>query len=28
MVRQYYWLYEADGPLSWRPRQNGAAKGA
>jgi len=28
MVRQYYWLYEADGPLSWRPRQDGAATGA
>ena len=28
MVRQYYWLYEADGPLSWRPRHDGTAKGA
>jgi len=26
MVRQYYWLYEASGPLSWRPRGDGAAK--
>ncbi len=22
MVRQYYWLYEANGPLGWRPRQD------
>jgi hypothetical protein len=28
MIRQYYWLYEANGPLGWRPRQDGAAKGA
>jgi Na+/H+-dicarboxylate symporter len=28
MVRQYYWLYEPAGPLSWRPRQNDPAKGA
>jgi hypothetical protein len=28
MVRQYYWLYESSGPLSWRPRQDRAAKGA
>ena len=27
MVRQYYWLYEPNGLLSWRPRQDGAAKG-
>jgi hypothetical protein len=20
MVRQYYWLYESNGPLGWRPR--------
>jgi len=26
MVRQYYWLYEASGPLSWRPRQDASAK--
>ena len=26
MVRQYYWLYEANGPLGWRPRQDGASK--
>jgi hypothetical protein len=25
MIRQYYWLYEASGPLSWRPRADGAA---
>lgn len=28
MVRQYYWLYEPAGPLSWRPRQDGSPKGA
>jgi hypothetical protein len=28
MTRQYYWLYEARGPLGWRRRQNGSAKGA
>ena len=28
MVRQYYWLYEAAGPLNWRPRQNDPTKGA
>ena len=22
MVQQYYWLYEASGPLGWRPRQD------
>ena len=22
MVQQYYWLYEANGPLGWRPRQD------
>ena len=22
MVRQYYWLYEANGPLGWRLRQD------
>lgn len=22
MVRQYYWLYEANGPLGWRPRKD------
>ena len=22
MVRQYYWLYELEGPIRWRPRQN------
>jgi hypothetical protein len=27
MLRQYYWLYEANGPLGWRARQDGAAKG-
>ena len=26
MVRQYYWLYEAAGPLNWRPRQDGPAQ--
>lgn len=25
MVRQYYWLYEPAGPLSWRPRRDSAA---
>lgn len=25
MVRQYYWLYEANGPLGWRPRSTGQA---
>jgi hypothetical protein len=28
MIRQYYWLYEANGPLGWRPRQDAEAKGA
>jgi hypothetical protein len=27
MVRQYYWLYEPNGWLGWRTRENGAAKG-
>ena len=27
MIRQYYWLYEAHGPLGWRPRQDATAKG-
>ena len=27
MVRQYYWLYESAGPLSWRLRQDVASKG-
>jgi len=27
MIRQYYWLYEANGPLGWRPRQDATAKG-
>jgi hypothetical protein len=27
MVRQYYWLYEPAGPLNWRARHDGAAKG-
>jgi len=27
MVRQYYWLYEATGPLGWKLRQNVSAKG-
>jgi Domain of unknown function (DUF6867) len=27
MVRQYYWLYEANGPLGWRPRRNSEARG-
>jgi uncharacterized protein DUF6867 len=22
MVRQYYWLYQMNGPLGWRPRQD------
>jgi hypothetical protein len=26
MVRQYYWLYEPSGPLSWRLRQDAPAK--
>ena len=26
MVVQYYWLYEASGPLGWRPRQNAEVK--
>jgi hypothetical protein len=26
MVRQYYWLYESNGPLGWRPRQDATAK--
>jgi uncharacterized protein DUF6867 len=26
MVRQYYWLYEPAGPLSWRLRQDVPAK--
>lgn len=26
MIRQYYWLYEADGPLNWRLRQDVPAK--
>ena len=26
MVRQYYWLYEAAGPLSWRARRDAPAK--
>lgn len=25
MVRQYYWLYEPNGPLSWRLRQDAPA---
>jgi len=25
MVRQYYWLYEPSGPLSWRLRQDAPA---
>jgi hypothetical protein len=28
MIRQYYWLYEAAGPLGWRLRQNVSAKGS
>ena len=28
MVRQYYWLYEQAGPLSWRRRQDDPTKGA
>jgi len=28
MIRQYYWLYEATGPLSWRPRQDDPANDA
>ena len=27
MVRQYYWLYEPNGPLGWRPHQNSQTKG-
>ena len=26
MVRQYYWLYEPNGPLGWRLRQDAPAK--
>ena len=26
MVRQYYWLYEPSGPLSWRLRQDAPSK--
>jgi hypothetical protein len=26
MVRQYYWLYEANGPLAWRLRQDEPSK--
>ena len=26
MVSQYYWLYEANGPLSWRLRQDAPPK--
>ena len=26
MVSQYYWLYEAKGPLSWRLRQDAPSK--
>lgn len=26
MVKQYYWLYEQAGPLSWRLRQDAPAK--
>ncbi len=26
MVRQYYWLYERSGPLSWRLRQDAPLK--
>ena len=26
MVSQYYWLYEANGPLSWRLRQDAPSK--
>lgn len=26
MVLQYYWLYELEGPMRWRPRQDVAAK--
>jgi len=26
MVSQYYWLYEANGPLSWRLRQDASLK--
>ena len=24
MTEQYYWLYEANGPLGWRPRHHTA----
>jgi hypothetical protein len=27
MVRQYYWLYEAHGPLGWRMRQDAPRNG-
>jgi hypothetical protein len=27
MVRQYYWLYEPSGPLSWRLRQDAPVSG-
>jgi hypothetical protein len=27
MVQQYYWLYEAHGPLGWRARQDDTPKG-
>ena len=26
MVGQYYWLYELEGPMRWRARQDAAAK--
>ena len=28
MVRQYYWLYEQNGPLSWRLRQDAPGEAA
>ena len=28
MVRQYYWLYQMRGPLSWQPRQDAPANNA
>ncbi len=28
MVRQYYWLYEANGPFGWKPRPPDAANPA
>ncbi len=28
MVRQYYWLYQMRGPLSWQPRQDAPADNA